>query len=67
VTKTVDGVCADCWGVKDPAKARRWLSRPKTRRMFSDLDHDWLDPVNLLWGLGTGVVGVLVLLLLVTR
>jgi hypothetical protein len=35
--------------------------------MFSDLDHDWLDPVSLLWALGAGVVGVLVLLLLATR
>ena len=30
-------------------------------------DFDWLDPVTLLWGVGTGVVGVLVLVLLVSR
>jgi hypothetical protein len=67
VTKTVDGVCADCWGVKDSAKARRWLPGPRTRRIFGGSDFDWLDPVTLLWAVGTGVVGLLVLLLLVSR
>jgi hypothetical protein len=67
VTKTVDGVCADCWGVKDPARAHRWLPSPRTRRIFDVSDVGWLDPVTLLWGVGTGIVGVLVLLLLVSR
>ncbi len=30
-------------------------------------DFGWLDPVTLLWGVGTGIVGVLVVLLLVSR
>ena len=67
MTKTVDGVCADCWGVKDPAKAHRWRSRARTRRIFADSGFDWLDPVTLLWGAGTAVVGLLVVLLLVSR
>lgn len=65
VTKTVDGVCADCWGVKDPAKARRW--RPRTRPLLSDLDSGWLNPLNLLWAVGTLVIALLVLALTVGR
>ena len=52
VTKTVDGMCADCWGVKDPVRAKRWLSLPP-RKPF-------VDPVNLLWVLGAIVAFVLV-------
>ena len=44
--------------------ASRWQpSKPGAD--VSDLD--WLDPVTLLWGVGTGIVVVLVLLLLVSR
>jgi hypothetical protein len=57
MTKTVDGMCADCWGVKDAARARRWLAQPRKLRL---LGFDWDDPVDLLWG-----VGAVVLLLLV--
>jgi hypothetical protein len=57
MTKTVDGMCADCWGVKDAARARRW--RPQSRKLRV-LGLDWDDPVDLLWG-----VGAVVLLLLV--
>jgi hypothetical protein len=53
VTKTVDGMCADCWGVKDEARAKRWLSRPRTQSL---LGFDWEDPVVLLWALGAVVV-----------
>jgi hypothetical protein len=57
MTKTVDGMCAECWGVKDEARARRWLTRPRTQQLFG---FDWDDPVDLLWA-----VGAVVLLLLV--
>jgi hypothetical protein len=57
VTKTVDGMCADCWGVKDEARAKRWLSRPPTQSL---LGFDREDPVGLLWALGAVVVLVLV-------
>jgi hypothetical protein len=63
VTKTVDGMCADCWGVKDAARAARWQSGPRSGlRMRSG----W-DPVGLLWALGTVVFLVLVALYAVTR
>ena len=39
MTKTVDGVCADCWAVKDEA-ALRLRPRPRTRPLF---DADWDD------------------------
>ncbi len=58
VTKTVDGVCADCWGVKEPSRARRWLRRPRTQPVPSWLDLD--DPLDLLWVIGAVVVLVLV-------
>jgi len=45
-------MCADCWGVKDPVRAKRWLSLPP-RKPF-------VDPVNLLWVLGAIVAFVLV-------
>jgi hypothetical protein len=67
VTKTVDGVCADCWGVKDPAGADRRLPGPRTRKSFSHADFDWLDPVNVLWAVGTAVIVLLVTLLTVAR
>jgi hypothetical protein len=52
VTKTVDGMCADCWGVKDPATAKRWLSRPRRKPL--------IDPLDLLWIVGAVVAFLLV-------
>jgi hypothetical protein len=59
VTKTVDGFCADCWGVKDPARARRWRPKPSTRPLFDD---DLLSAENLIWALGFTVGFVLLAL-----
>jgi hypothetical protein len=59
VTKTVDGMCADCWGVKDPARARRWLHAARTRPLF---DGGLLSAENLLWAIGFAV-GLLLLVL----
>jgi hypothetical protein len=60
VTKTVDGMCADCWGVKDAARARRWLHvTPRRRPLF---DVELLSPENLLWAVGFAV-GILLLVL----
>ena len=64
MTKTVDGMCADCWGVKDAARAARWLSRPENRSL---LGFDWEDPVDLLWGLGAVVILVLVAVYVLTQ
>ena len=64
MTKTVDGMCADCWGVKDEARARRWLSRPQTQSLFG---FDWEDPVDLLWALGAVVILVLVAVYVLTQ
>jgi hypothetical protein len=52
MTKTVDGMCADCWGVKDADRAKRWLRAPRTRRLFDD---DLVSPENLIWVLGFAV------------
>jgi hypothetical protein len=57
VTKTVDGMCADCWGVKDPARAKRWLRGPRTRPLFFELD----DPLDILWLIGAVVAVLLVI------
>ena len=43
VTKTVDGVCADCWAVKDWSRAYR--PPPRTEPL---LPLDWGDPQDLL-------------------
>jgi hypothetical protein len=56
VTKTVDGMCADCWGVKDPASAKRWLI-VRRRQPFFD------DPVDWLWVVGA-IVGAVVVAVL---
>jgi hypothetical protein len=52
VTKTVDGMCADCWGVKDAARAKRWLNVPRRKPV--------VDPLRLLWIVGAVVAFVLV-------
>ena len=57
MTKTVDGMCADCWGVKDPARAKRWQRGPRTRPFFGD---GLVSAENLLWGIGIAVGLVLV-------
>jgi hypothetical protein len=64
VTKTVDGMCADCWGVKDPARAKRWLS---ARRKEPLLGMHWDDPLDLLWAIGAVVVIVLVVTYVATQ
>jgi hypothetical protein len=64
VTKTVDGMCADCWGVKDEARARRWLPGPRTQSLFG---FDWEDPLDVLLAVGIAVVVVLVTLYAVTQ
>ena len=58
MTKTVDGMCADCWGVKDPARARRWLNVRRRQPFFA-------DPVGLLWLVGAVVAALLVILVVV--
>jgi hypothetical protein len=60
VTKTVDGMCADCWGVKDPARAKRWLRGPRTRPLFSDPLFELDDPLDVLWLIGAVVAALLV-------
>jgi hypothetical protein len=42
LSKTVsDGICADCWGVKDPENALDFRPAPKTEPLF-DWNLDWL-------------------------
>jgi hypothetical protein len=53
VTKTVDGMCADCWGVKDPARAKRWLTSRRPAPLLA-------DPTNLLWLFGAVVAALLI-------
>jgi hypothetical protein len=57
-------MCADCWGVKDQARARRWLSGPPTQSFFG---FDPGDPLRLLLGLGLAVVVALVAVYALTR
>jgi hypothetical protein len=54
------GVCADCWGVKDPERAIvPPPPEPKTEPFF-DWDFDWLWITPLLaWSLLLALVGVL--------
>jgi hypothetical protein len=49
-------MCADCWGVKDPARAKRWLRAPRRRPLF---DGDLLSSESLLWALGLAIGFVL--------
>ena len=49
-------MCADCWGVKDPARAKRWLN-VRRRQTFFD------DPIDLLWLVGALVAVLLVVLI----
>ena len=59
VTKTVDGMCADCWGVKDAARAKRWLhSAPRRLPLF---DGRLVSAENLLWAVGFAIGFVLLL------
>jgi hypothetical protein len=62
VTKTVDGVCADCWGVKEAGKAARWRPKPRTEPI---LGIDWADPLLALVTLGGGTLVALLLLYVV--
>jgi hypothetical protein len=57
-------MCADCWGVKDAARAKRWLSRPRTQPL---LGLSWDDPLDLLWAVGGIVLIVLVVVYAVSR
>jgi hypothetical protein len=56
VTKTVDGVCAECWGAKD-IDAVVVRSEPRTEPL---LDVDWLEVA--LWAGGVLLLVVLVAL-----
>jgi hypothetical protein len=64
MTKTVDGMCADCWGVKDAARAARWRA---ARRTDSRIGFAWADPVDLLWAVGAVVILVLVAVYALTQ
>ena len=64
VTKTVDGMCADCWGVKDPVRAKRWRPRPRKEPL---LGLYWDDPLDLLWVFGGVVLVVLVAVYAMTQ
>ena len=59
-TKTVSGgICADCWGIKDPANAVDLRPPPRTESLFDwDDDYDW-------YGIPSGYVYVALLLVLV--
>jgi|RhiMetdeSRZDD1v2_1073273.scaffolds.fasta_scaffold1014414_2 hypothetical protein len=59
-TKTVSGgICADCWGIKDPANAVDLRPSPRTESLFDwDDDYDW-------YGIPSGYVYVALLLVLV--
>jgi hypothetical protein len=46
-------MCADCWGVKDPARAKRWLTARRREPFFE-------DPIDWLWVVGAVVAAVLV-------
>ena len=66
-TKTVQGFCADCWGVKDPDAAIDLRPPPRTEPLLgmgSDLD-DWfgLSPVLVLSSILGLVVAVAVVVL----
>lgn len=59
-------MCADCWGVKDATRARRWRPRPRTQRILpSWLDLD--DPLDLLWAVGAIVILALVAVYLLSQ
>ena len=60
-------MCADCWGVKDPARAKRWLRAPRTRPLFDDPIFDVDHPLELLWLIGAAVAVISVVLILVSR
>jgi hypothetical protein len=57
-------MCADCWGVKDPARARRWLRAPRRRPLFGA---DLLSSESLLWVLGCAIGFVLLAVWGLTR
>jgi hypothetical protein len=57
-------MCADCWGVKDEARARRWRSGRRTESLFG---FDWEDPLDLLLAFGIAVVVVLVAVYALTQ
>jgi hypothetical protein len=50
-------MCADCWGVKDPARAKKWQRGPRTRPLFDD---GLVSAENALWAVGVAIVLVLV-------
>ena len=59
MTKTVDGVCAECWAVKE---GRALLARP---RREGDVLFDWDDPLDVLLTLaGIGAAAAVALRLL---
>jgi hypothetical protein len=50
-------MCAECWGVKDPARAKRWQRGSRTRPLF---DHGVISAENVLWAVGIAIGLVLV-------
>jgi hypothetical protein len=64
-SKTVNGVCADCWGVKDPDRAFDFRPGPKTEPLFDwgGWADDWL-PVGAAAVAAVAVLALLVKLLL---
>jgi hypothetical protein len=60
VSKTVSGgICADCWGVKDPVNAVDFRPEPRRVPLF-DWDDDWLDVSPLGWVIGAALAAALV-------
>ena len=57
-------MCAECWGVKDAARAARWGAGRQTDSSFR---FAWADPVELLWAVGAVVILVLVAVYALTQ
>jgi hypothetical protein len=58
-SKTVSGgICADCWGVKDPDNAVDFRPEPRRVPLF-DWDDDWLDVLPLGWVIGAALLAAL--------
>ncbi len=67
-TKTVDGVCADCWAPKEPGARPMFPSEPRTWPLFDwDVSFLWIDGGFRLAVLAAGLVGLVLLALLGLR
>lgn len=58
-SRTVQGVCADCWQAKEPGAYEAMRREPKTEPLFDweSLDLGWLGGSRLGWP-GLGVTGL---------